>query len=81
MSTKARLCARGFEEEQDFRTDAPTCARESVRLSLATIASNKWDLKSIDIKRAFLQGHQLTREVYLRPPPEAQTNKLWKLNK
>ena len=24
---KARLCARGFEEEQEFRTDSPTCSR------------------------------------------------------
>ena len=23
---KARLCARGFEEEQFFRTDSPTCS-------------------------------------------------------
>ena len=22
---KARLCVRGFEEEQNFRTDSPTC--------------------------------------------------------
>ena len=26
---KAKLCARGFEEEQNFRTDSPTCFREA----------------------------------------------------
>ena len=61
---KARLCACGFEEFQDFRTDSPTCKRESVRMVLSTIASNKWNLKSIDIKRAFLQGNKIDR-VYL----------------
>ena len=45
------------------------------------IAGKKWDLKSIDIKSAFLQGHQLERDVYLRPPVDAQTVKIWKLNK
>ena len=78
---KARLCARGFEEEQPFRTDSPTCTRESTRLAFIIIASNKWDAHSIDIKRAFLQGKAIEREVYLQPPPEAKTKKLWLLRK
>ena len=78
---KARLCARGFEEAQDFRTDSPTCSRESLRLSLIVIASNGWKLQSIDIKTAFLQGKGIDREVILKPPREANTNKLWLLQK
>ena len=78
---KARLCARGFEEFQDFRTDSPTCKRESVRMVLSTIASNKWNLKSIDIKRAFLQGNKIDRDVFIRPPDEACTDKVWHLKK
>ena len=79
---RARLVARGFEEDQNFRKDAPTCARESVRFTLSVIASNQWTLKSIDIKSAFLQGRQMERTVFLRPPPESGcSNKLWKLNK
>ncbi len=36
----------------------------------------------MDIKSAFLQGMQLSREIYIRPPPEAgKENVLWKLNK
>ena len=27
---KARLCARGCEEEQNFRTDSLTCSREGI---------------------------------------------------
>ena len=76
QSVKARLCARGFEETQDFRTDSPTCTRESIR-----IASNSWTLNSIDIKTAFLQGKQINRTVYIRPPKEAQTKMIWCLRK
>jgi len=80
-SVKARLCARGFEEENDFRTDSPTCTREGIRLALSLIATKGWDLNSIDVKSAFLQGNELDRTVYVRPPKEASTNKVWKLNK
>ena len=79
--TKARLCARGFEEVQDFRTDSPTCKRESVRLVLSFIAANEWELNSIDIKRAFLQSNDIEREVFIRPPEEACTDKVWCLKK
>ena len=78
---KARLCARGFEEEQFFRTDSPTCSREGVRITLATIASNGWTLRSMDVKTAFLQGNRIQRTVYLKPPKEANTKNLWLLQK
>ena len=81
LDTKARLCARGFEETSDFRTDSPTCMRESVRLAFVIIATMSWTLHSIDYKTAFLQGNAISREVYLKPPPESKTNKLWKLKK
>ena len=54
-SAKARLCARGFEKPQCFRTDSPTCSREGIIITLATIASHKWQLHSFVIKTAFLK--------------------------
>ena len=81
MITKARLVAKGFQEVQDFRTDSPTCARESLCLMTAIVASNKWQIESIDVKTAFLQGRKLERSVFLRPPPEAKTSKVWHLRK
>ena len=78
---KARLCARGFEEEQDFRTDSPTCSREGIRLFFATTAANKWNLHSMDVKGAFLQGKAIDREVTIKPPKEANTDRLWVLLK
>ena len=41
-----------------------------------------WEMNSLDVKCAFLQGKLLEREVYLRPPREANVKGvLWKLNK
>ena len=79
---KARLVARGFEDnDDDHLTDSPTCAKESLRMVLAAIASKQWKCMSLDVKTAFLQSSTLEREVFIIPPKEAQTNKLWKLNK
>ena len=38
-STKARLCAKGFQEIQDFCTDSPMCSSESIQLALSVTAS------------------------------------------
>ena len=81
LRTKARLCARGFEETLTFRTDSPTCMRESVRIVVIIIVSHMWILHSIDYKTAFLQGKQIDRVLYLRPPCESKTTKIWKLKK
>ena len=69
-SVKARLCARGFEEEQLFRTDSPTCPREGIQIVLSTIVSHSWRLSSLDVKTAFLQGRPIDREIFIKPPVE-----------
>ena len=79
---KSKTCvARGFEEEQNFRTDSLTCSREGVRISLACIATQRWTVNSIDIKTAFLQGKTTERTIYVRPLKQATTSKIWKLRK
>ena len=80
-SVKARLCAKGFQEQQDFRTDSPTCSRESVRVVLAAISCKKWVLRSVDVRSAFLQGSPIDRIVFISPPPEANTSNIWMLKK
>ena len=80
-TTKARLCAKGYEEDSFCRTDSPTSTKEGLRLVFCAIASKKWLINSIDVKTAFLQGSPIDREIYIRPPPEANTNKIWKLLK
>ena len=81
--TKARLVARGFQENvDDLRTDSPTCMKETLRLLFMTASSMKWSINSIDIKAAFLQGKSIDRELFLKPPKEADSKgSLWKLKK
>ena len=79
--TKARLCARGFEGIKDFPTDSSCCSRIGVRSIFVFIASDRWKVQTIDVKTAFPQGKQIEKLVYLRPPKEAHTNKIWKLQK
>ena len=84
LQRKARLCAKGFEEDclDEIKKNSPTCDKQSLRLVLSVIAQKKWKINSIDIKTAFLQGEQIQREVFLRPPKEANApGKVWKLNK
>ena len=65
-SFKARLVVRGFEEDiSTICNDSPTCNKESFRLILAIVASNKWSVNSLDIQAAFLQGNEIERCIYL----------------
>ena len=80
---KARLVCRGFEEDSEgIRSDSPTCNKDSLRIAISVISSNKWEMNSLDIKAAFLQGKELERDIYMKPPKEAKVpSKLWKLRR
>ena len=81
---KARLVARGFEDVplSSESTVSPTCRKECLRLLFSIVASNNWNISSIDITSAFLQGNSMDRLVYLIPPKEYKNKGvLWKLNK
>ena len=79
---RARLTARGFQEDANFPTDSPTVQKHSMRLLLAIAATEQWDICTTDISSAFLQGSEMDRSVYVKPPREAnQAGKLWLLNK
>lgn len=82
VGAKARLVARGFEEEDGLQVDSPTASKEVFRLFLALTATKGWKCQTIDIKSAFLQGKEIERETYLKPPKDLQEDGvLWKLNK
>ena len=40
-----------------------------------------WTCNALDVKTAFLQGNPLQRDVFVKPPKEAKTDKVWKLRK
>lgn len=80
---KARLVARGFEEHEEIQTDSPTVAKEMMRTYMAIAASKGWNINSIDIKAAFLQSEEISREVFIKAPKEANCGDgiLWRLKK
>ena len=79
---KARLVARGFQENEEVRVDSPTVGKSVSRICLTMAASKGWKIKTIDIKSAFLQSDSLDRDVFITPPKEAEiSGKIWKLKK
>nr|XP_034319149.1 uncharacterized protein LOC109620710 [Crassostrea gigas] len=80
-STRARLVARGFEEHSFIPSDSPTVGKGAIRIFLAVAGSKRWIIKTTDIKSAFLQGNQLQRDVYIKPPKESDipVGFVWKL--
>ena len=79
---KARLVARGFEEFLMDRTDSPTCSKQSLRMMFTVASSQSWDIHSFDVTAAFLQGDEIKRDVFIKPPDEfREEGKVWKLNR
>ena len=79
---KAKFLVRGFQEKTNIQAESPTGNKECMRIVLMIVATNVWTLHPIDVKSAFLQGKQINRILYLKPPPKAHTeNKLWQLKK
>ena len=79
---RARLVARGFEEEEQVPSDSPTVDKGNIRILLAIAASKGWTIECSDVKSTLLQGKQLEIKVTLIPPKEANIPKgrLWELN-
>ena len=80
--TRARLVARGYEEQDAPPSDSPTLDQINLKLIMVLAQALGMQIISLDIKSAFLQGLPLTeRTVHLIPPPEAEVPKghLWRL--
>ena len=80
---KARLVAKGFTEEfgNKYECEAPTCFTERLKMVLMVIKTFGWNVNTLDIKTVYLQGKEITREIYVRPPEEAKCKRLWRLRK
>lgn len=79
---RARLVARGFEDDSVVQSDSPTVGKSSMRLFLVLAASQGWTVSTTDIASAFLQGQELKRDVFVKPPKEANiSGKLWRLKR
>ena len=71
---KARLVARGYEDKDlsSLRTDSPTVSKLSLRLFIQFSCSSHYQISTIDLKTAFLQGFDYSsdREIYSQPPED-----------
>ena len=83
ITTKARLVARGYEENKSrIRSDSPTCMEDSVRMLLGIAAGKGWKIPYLDVKAAILLGKSIERDLFLQPPAKFRNKgMIWKLRK
>ncbi|CAI7865775.1 unnamed protein product, partial [Closterium sp. NIES-53] len=70
---KARYVARGFSQRQGvdyFQTFSPTPKMATLRVLLHVATQRDYELHSLDLSTAFLQG-SLDKEIWLHRPPAA----------
>jgi hypothetical protein len=68
---KARLVVKGYSQRKDVDYDevfSLVAIFEAVRLVLAMVAHQNWEVHHIDAKSAFLNG-ELNEEVFVLQPP------------
>ena len=78
------MCIRGDLEKgkENVRSDSPTVGKETLKLALTIAANEGFAVKSGDIKSAYLQGLDIERELFVKPPLQAGlSGKLWLLKK
>ena len=81
---KARLVVRGFEDPNldQVVKDSPTCAKGTLRVVIWFCSYMQWMCNTMDMRTAFLQGSDLRRDVFIKPPAGfATVGVLWKLKK
>ena len=67
---KARMVVRGDLEDNELRTDSPTCSQAMLSYTLAFAASRRLPVQGGDIPAAFLQGETITRQLVLALPKD-----------
>ena len=50
-------------------------------MAISVASCKNWKIHSLDVKAAYLQGDEISRDVFLIPPREYYEGKLWKLKK
>ena len=80
---KARLCIRGdLEDTEDVRIDSPTVNKMNIKLFYLLALHFGWNIRTADVKAAFLQGSNIDRDVFVKPPKERRVpGIIWKMLK
>lgn len=78
---KARLVARGYQEETIHNIYAPVARMSTVRLLLAQAVIKNYSIRQMDIPTAFLNG-ELTTDIYIKAPEGiGNVNDVYRLKK
>lgn len=80
---KARIVAKGFQEDNNFNNNyAPVARLTTIRLLLAHSIQKGWNVKQLDIPTAFLNSN-INSEVYMKAPKGliVEKGKVLKMNK
>ena len=67
---KARLCMRGFQETANPQSDSSTISAEASKTLLAVSANEGFNLVTLDVTSAFLQGKEFKKALYAELPKE-----------
>ena len=72
LQAKSRLVIPGHLDPHlgEFRSDAPTTLWSAVQLAKGIAATRRWSATTFDVATAFLSGKEVSREVYIKAPPE-----------
>jgi Reverse transcriptase (RNA-dependent DNA polymerase) len=82
--SKARLVARGYEDNESNRVSSgsPVASSAAQRLVLLLLAEKQWISNSWDFTTAILRGKSLTRDVFVVPPIDfVGSHMVWRLKK
>ena len=79
---KSRHVVRGFQEDEEPRSDSPTLSKEALKVMKAIAANENFPIRALDVTNAFLQGKPLEREAFVEPPRDLKKpGVIWKLKK
>ncbi|XP_051113170.1 uncharacterized protein LOC127239185 [Andrographis paniculata] len=73
---KARFVAKGYEQRPGFdfqEVFAPVARMETIRLLIALVAQNFWNIHEMDVESEFLYG-PLQEEIYVKQPSGFQSH-------
>lgn len=67
---KARLVAKGYTQKEGIDYNevfSPVVKHSSIRILMAVVCLNDWELQQMDVKTAFLHG-ELEESIYMEQP-------------